>query len=174
MQHDDQKVKDYGVKLAVEMIHRLTREAKVPGVHFCTLNLEKSVQRVVEGLAWTNVDHAHKTSNQLIAVGIMFTYSVLTFTDSCFLQDISGANTPTFDRQSDLIITPHRAADTVTSNLASNHIPESVTTEAGKGELNHAATWDDFPNGRFGDFKSPAFGDLNPWGTSTISVRVLI
>lgn len=86
------------------------------------------------------------------------------------LQDISGANTPTFDRQSDMVITPHKAADTVTSNLAAGHSADGTTTEAGKGELNHAATWDDFPNGRFGDFKSPAFGELNPWGTSTISV----
>lgn len=58
------------------------------------------------------------------------------------------------------------------SNLAANHVPDGHSTEAGKGELNHAATWDDFPNGRFGDFKSPAFGELNPWGTSTISVNV--
>lgn len=36
--------------------------------------------------------------------------------------------------------------------------------EAGSGELNNAATWDDFPNGRFGDFKSPAYGDQDPYG----------
>ena len=89
------------------------------------------------------------------------------------LQDISGANTPTFDRQSDLVITPHKAADTVTSNLAVNHVTDGAIIEAGKGELNNAATWDDFPNGRFGDFKSPAFGEPNPWGTSTISVSVI-
>ena len=67
-QHDDQKVKDYGVKLAVAMIQRLTREAKVPGVHFCTLNLEKSVRRVVEGLKWTATDATLKIRNRLIAV----------------------------------------------------------------------------------------------------------
>ena len=45
-------------------------------------------------------------------------------------------------------------------------------TEVGKGELNHAATWDDFPNGRFGDFKSPAYGELNPWGTSNVTASI--
>ena len=43
--------------------------------------------------------------------------------------------------------------------------------EAGRGELNNAASWDDFPNGRFGDFKSPAFGDQTLWGGSHFSVR---
>jgi len=42
-------------------------------------------------------------------------------------------------------------------------------TEAGRGQLNNAASWDDFPNGRFGDFKSPAFGDQGPWGGPGIS-----
>lgn len=50
------------------MIRRLTKEANVPGVHLCTLNLEKSVQRVIEGLGWTSMNHTLKPSNRLIAV----------------------------------------------------------------------------------------------------------
>ena len=46
----------------------------------------------------------------------------------------------------------------------------NADAEGAKGELNSAATWDDFPNGRFGDYKSPAFGEPNPWGTSNVSV----
>ena len=37
-------------------------------------------------------------------------------------------------------------------------------SETGSGALNNAASWDDFPNGRFGDFKSPAYGDQSPYG----------
>ena len=55
------------MKLAIEMIKRLTTEAKVPGVHFCTLNLEKSVQRVLEGLGW-GAPNFFKVTNKLIAV----------------------------------------------------------------------------------------------------------
>ncbi|KAF7799591.1 hypothetical protein EIP86_010828 [Pleurotus ostreatoroseus] len=65
IRHDDQKIKDYGVNLAVEMIQRLTSEAKIPGVHLCTLNLEKSVQRVIEGLGWGG--GSVKIANKLIA-----------------------------------------------------------------------------------------------------------
>lgn len=34
------------------MVQRLISEGKVEGVHFCTLNLEKSVVRVLQGLGW--------------------------------------------------------------------------------------------------------------------------
>jgi methylenetetrahydrofolate reductase (NADPH) len=72
---------------------------------------------------------------------------------------------------SDLLITPTSAASTATSGLVS--LSHKSKTEQGKGELNDAATWDDFPNGRFGDFKSPAFGNQGPWGGSGIAVGSL-
>lgn len=51
------------------MIRRLTTEAKVPGVHFSTLNLEKSVQRVIESLGWIErLPSLLKQANKLIAV----------------------------------------------------------------------------------------------------------
>ena len=49
--NDDQAVKEYGVHLAVDMIKRL-RAAGVNGFHFCTLNLEKSVKRILYELQW--------------------------------------------------------------------------------------------------------------------------
>ena len=49
------------------MIKRLVSEAKIPGVHLCTLNLEKSVQRVLENLGW-GVPNYNKVTNKLIAV----------------------------------------------------------------------------------------------------------
>lgn len=48
------------------MIERLAKEGKVPGVHFCTMNLEKSVQRVTEGLGWAGA--SSRVANKLIAV----------------------------------------------------------------------------------------------------------
>lgn len=55
--------------LAAEMIQRLTTEGDIQGVHFCTLNLEKSVQRILELLKWTGV--AAPVHNKLIAVGLL-------------------------------------------------------------------------------------------------------
>jgi methylenetetrahydrofolate reductase (NADPH) len=67
-QYDDQRVKDYGISLAVNMIRRLVDEGGLSGFHFCTLNLEKSVQSILETLGWTP-SHA-KIHNKLIAVSL--------------------------------------------------------------------------------------------------------
>ena len=68
-QHDDQKVKDYGIKLSVEMIRRLAEEGGMRGFHFCTLNLEKSVRCILEILGWTP-GHAEPHA-RLIAVSVL-------------------------------------------------------------------------------------------------------
>lgn len=65
LQHDDQKVKEYGVRLAVDMIQQL-QAGGIQGVHFCTLNLEKSVTRVLETLGLAG--NASQATNKLIAV----------------------------------------------------------------------------------------------------------
>jgi len=146
--HDDQLVKDYGVRLAADMIRRLTTEGGIPGVHFCTLNLEKSVSRVLQLLRWTGITTA--AHNKLIA-------------------ETPGAPSVN-ENVPDLMVTPSTATTTATLGLA--NLP-STDTEAGRGELNNATTWDEFPNGRFGDSKSPAFGNQDPWGNATILVLYL-
>ncbi|KAM5532333.1 hypothetical protein V8D89_014012 [Ganoderma adspersum] len=137
IRHDDSKVKDYGVKLAVNMIRQL-QAAGVHGVHFCTLNLEKSVTRVLETLGVAG-DVPHP-ANMLIA-------------DTADLPERT--------------LTPHAAADRATKELAAS-VPEP---DASKGEVNSAADWDDFPNGRFGDFKSPAYGETDRWGSSALQSK---
>ena len=68
IKHDDQKVKDYGISLAVEIIQRLVNEGGLQGFHFCTLNLEKSVQMILEKLGWSSPSSS--THNKLIAVSV--------------------------------------------------------------------------------------------------------
>jgi len=63
-------------------------------------------------------------------------------------------------------ISPSGATNSATLGLSTISLTEG---EGGRGELNNAASWDDFPNGRFGDFKSPAFGNQDPWGGSGLS-----
>ncbi|TFK30211.1 methylenetetrahydrofolate reduct [Coprinopsis marcescibilis] len=143
IKNDDQLVKDYGVQYAAEMIKRLRIEGGIQGFHFCTLNLEKSVKRVLEHLEWTPVITTGR-QNKLIA-------------------DLPESLAQPADL--DLLITPSSATNSATLGLGT--IP--ALAEAGRGELNNAASWDDFPNGRFGDFKSPAYGNQDPWGGLGIS-----
>lgn len=117
IKHDDKLVKDYGVELAVKMVRRLTTEGDIRGLHFCTLNLEKSVQRVLETLQWTGV--VPPTHNKLI-----------------------GGETD----EEGLTVTPSAASKDAKVGLAT--LPKTEK-EVGSGELNNAASWDDFPNGRF-------------------------
>ncbi|TFK76250.1 methylenetetrahydrofolate reduct [Pluteus cervinus] len=140
--HDDQLIKNYGVSLAVEMISRMVGEGAVSGVHFCTLNLEKSVSRILENLGWTGI--FAQLHNKLIAGPREF-----------------RLQPPPNHTVSEFLVTPATATNNATYGLV--NIP-SNEYEAGKGELNNAASWDDFPNGRFGDFKSPAYGDQAPYG----------
>ena len=65
--------------------------------------------------------------------------------------------------ETDLIISAHKASDTAAHNLTD--IAGKVSG-IGKGETTSASTWDEFPNGRFGDSKSPAYGVQDPWGGS--------
>lgn len=58
-QGDDQKVKEYGVNLAVKMIQRLHEEAGICNFHISTLNLERSTRLILEAL------HLHKEVNWL-------------------------------------------------------------------------------------------------------------
>ena len=64
----------------------------------------------------------------------------------------------------ELTIKPADAAHDAADKLAAHTLPE--IPEPGKGEVNNASSWDEFPNGRFGDSKSPAFGlHSDPWNS---------
>ncbi|CAO1625252.1 unnamed protein product [Sympodiomycopsis kandeliae] len=127
---DDAAVKEYGVQLSIQIIARLYLEAGIRGFHLCTLNLEKSVQRVLEGLGWVSSTGAQAANAD---------YRLLT---TQALHRAQGkASSPSS------IPTPF-------SNLPSHAGPESLTA------------WDEFPNGRYGDSRSPAFGEIDGYGVS--------
>ncbi|KAG9091222.1 hypothetical protein FS749_016709 [Ceratobasidium sp. UAMH 11750] len=149
IKHDDQLVKEYGVTLAVSMIQTILSGGDVKGVHFCTLNLEKSVRRILDELGWTHVP-THPT-NQIIIDATESPHVLPPPPDS--------AHPITFT------ISPAEATQHATSTLAETRTGISrATAEA----LERG--WDDFPNGRFGDAKSPAFGNVDPWDGGGLGV----
>lgn len=125
IQTDDTLVKDFGVDFAQETIRRLrAAEPSITGFNLCTLNLEKSVRRILDGLDW--VPRAASM------------YSSSTTGDTPQKGPLP------------------KAAEAPPAASSSNLGPR----------LDAPATWDDFPNGRFGDARSPAYGDLDGWGVS--------
>ncbi|KAI7849817.1 methylenetetrahydrofolate reductase-domain-containing protein [Circinella umbellata] len=104
---DDQKVKDYGVDLAVDMIQQIQKsDLGISGIHISTLNLERSAKLILEKL---NVAPKQAPVNDLKKV-------------------------------------------------------PWVTIR----DPSHIENWDEFPNGRYGDARSPAFGENTYLGTQPL------
>merc|ERR1719487_1369443 len=109
---DDQKVKDFGVQLAIRSCQELVARG-TPGLHFYTLNLETSVMRIIKGLG--------------------------------LIDELETRELPW--KQS---AEKKRRGEDVRPIFWANR-PQSY--------FRRTATWDEFPNGRFGNAASPAFGD---------------
>ena len=153
-------MKDYGVKLAIDMIKKLATGG-VRGVNFCTLNLEKSVHLILEGLRWT-VHHDDHHVNKLINASTP--HSPKRTRSQKLTSSPQMADHEPSSSETDLTISAHKVSGTVAQNLTDQPVKMSGI---GRGEATSASTWDEFPNGRFGDFKSPAYGVQDPWGGPT-------
>jgi methylenetetrahydrofolate reductase (NADPH) len=117
---DDQAVKDYGIQMMIDMCEKL-RAGGVDGLHFYTMNLERSTRMILEGLGLA----------------------------------------PEPDQIKKLPWNP---------SLATNRKNESVRPifwrNRPKSYITRTQNWDEFPNGRWGDSRSPAFGDLDGYGVN--------
>ncbi len=113
---DDSAVKAYGIELATKMCRRLLEEG-VPGLHFYTLNLERSSIAILENLG--------------------------------FVTPRKAGSLPW--KQSQII---RRKNEDVRPIFWANR-PRSY--------LDRTSNWDEFPNGRWGNSASPAFGDLSDY-----------
>jgi len=125
---DDERVKAYGIELGISMCKRLL-SGGAPGLHFYTLNLEKSVVHILEGL------------NFVVCAKNTVRRTSLPWEK---VEDANSmeANSYTISRRKDEQVRPIFWANRPKSYLL------------------RTATWDEFPNGRWGDARSPAFGDL--------------
>ncbi|KAF1330216.1 Methylenetetrahydrofolate reductase, partial [Globisporangium splendens] len=112
---NDEAVKDYGVELGIEMCKQLMA-AGAPGLHFYTLNLERSVRRILDGLSITSSNASRRE--------LPWRPSTLSKRSSETVRPIYWSNRP-------------------------------------KSYIQRTALWDEYPNGRWGNSESPAFGDLS-------------
>lgn len=189
---DDEKVKMVGVDILSELVEQIREiKSRTPGprgFHFYTLNLEKSISFILERTklipdvsedeeAVLEEAVAAAAAPQLPIPRISVNGNVPPRRGS-----LSGSHPRTARRQSSVGSDPHNR---VIVGRAASHpeweatsveagIPaESVNTRAntlaiseGEGALGREATWDDFPNGRFGDARSPAYGEIDGYGVS--------
>jgi len=111
--NDDDKIKEYGIKNCTDICKKLL-ERGVKGIHFYTMNLEKSTGEVLKNLGWKMPSKTRE-----------FPWKKYT--------------------------NPRRIEENVRPIFWKHN---------SKSYLSKTFHWDDYPNGIWGDSKSPAFGNV--------------
>ena len=162
---DDEEVKKIGIGIVSEIVQEVKRfpnPTPFPrGFHFFTLNLEKTVGFILE------------TCDLIPSI-----------TPTMYTPESSNPTTPFTEshafKHMHTIPTDH--ADDLSSTHQHKHNLESppspltppvdrstdLSTSHGLGSQGREATWDDYPNGRFGDSRSPAFGEIDGYSYSSL------
>ncbi|KAF2728390.1 methylenetetrahydrofolate reductase-like protein [Polyplosphaeria fusca] len=170
---DDELVKQVGVGILSEIVEHLKKRPSPcrRGFHFYTLNLEKAVAHIVENTHLIPSILIDEEDEVAIDLG----------TPSS-LSPPNGASTRRRRRLSSVNSGPHNRVVVSRPSRTSHASFEALEDEAGilkgpvntrantlaisegEGSLGREATWDDFPNGRWGDARSPAFGEIDGYG----------
>lgn len=200
---DDEAVKRVGVDILSEIVDgmkAIPSPGGARGLHFYTLNLEKSVAFILERCNLIPPS-TESSSDDESESAILFSPFA---TEGGPNPLITNGNTNTITngthhpasisrrRASSLNSQPHNRIivdkpapkPSTTSSGGSTTSHEALADHAGipaasnssrsttllisegLGSLGREATWDDFPNGRWGDARSPAFGEIDGYGTS--------
>ncbi|KAG2415855.1 hypothetical protein HFD88_007047 [Aspergillus terreus] len=184
VRHDDDAVKRIGVDILKDLVDGM-RDIPCPGLrgfHFYTLNLEKTVSFILERCDLIPPYTEAGDDDALVDGGS------LSALDSSSYVAPNGIPIRTLARRrSSINSLPHNRVivDREVSNESSKDSisheapatsagvpampPDRTTTlqiSEGLGALGREATWDDFPNGRWGDARSPAFGEIDGYGPS--------
>jgi methylenetetrahydrofolate reductase (NADPH) len=176
---DDEAVKRVGVEILSEMVENMkSRKGDRPqGFHFYTLNLEKVVAQILER---TGLIPPEESKNEdAVADDDDFVMVDKDIKQKQHRRKSSMANSQPRNR---VVVTRTRASSTSsTRTSAAYEVPDdeagvpkdkinsranTLAISEGDGALGREATWDDFPNGRWGDARSPAYGEIAGYGVS--------
>ncbi|KAL3230137.1 Methylenetetrahydrofolate reductase 1 [Nakaseomyces bracarensis] len=172
IQNDDGIVKTIGVEILIDIIEEIHSKTngRVKCFHFYTLNLEKAVAQIVS---------QSTTLSKILEDSDNEDDEVFEQEDDdgdIVLADSHEENPTKFKRR--------RQSSTVSADIMHNRAIISrgktdrsesaefpskklvVSISSGSGILGRDATWDEFPNGRFGDSRSPAYGEIDGYGPS--------
>ncbi|RAL09136.1 methylenetetrahydrofolate reductase (NAD(P)H) MET12 [Aspergillus homomorphus CBS 101889] len=176
IKHDDDAVKRAGVDILCDLVDGM-RNIPTPGLrgfHFYTLNLEKTVSFLLERCdligPYTEYDEPIEDSAAYLAAPLDTPARALASRRS----SISSIphNRVIVDKIQPSDVSSRESVSHEASALSAGlpaMPPDRSTTlqiSEGLGALGREATWDDFPNGRWGDARSPAFGEIDGYGPS--------
>lgn len=183
VKRDDEMVKKVGVDIVSEIVETVKEiKSRTPGprgFHFYTLNLEKAVAFILERTKL--IPASSPSSGDESAIVEMDESIAALKIGSSNTNGVSPTGKRSGRRQSSVGSDPHNRiiVDSTSrpdfeASAAEAGIPkEPVNTRAntlaiseGEGSLGREATWDDYPNGRWGDARSPAYGEIDGYGVS--------
>jgi methylenetetrahydrofolate reductase (NADPH) len=166
---DDEEVKRVGVDIISEIVEGL-RDTDITGrrgYHFYTLNLEKAVSQIVERCNLiSDLDIPEHPQSAVFAEpspSISSTDSLQPDMRSFERRRLSSVNAGprnrvVVEKVSAAWNADYEALETEAGVPTDDQLESRKTALAiseGEGSLGREATWDDFPNGRFGDARSP-------------------
>ncbi|GAM83945.1 hypothetical protein ANO11243_019350 [Dothideomycetidae sp. 11243] len=175
---DDEAVKRVGVDVISEMVQHIKsrRQSRPRGFHFYTLNLEKSVAQILERCEliapptppMVTIDESAVDDDE--GDGYLLVNSSKTQGRSRRVSQEAN-NRVIRDRSRAMSSSSalFEASEDEVSGPPDSKQPSRLTVLAiseGEGSLGREATWDDFPNGRWGDARSPAYGEIDGYGVS--------
>lgn len=186
---DDEAVKRVGVDILSEMVETMKRELPSvgpKGFHFYTLNLEKAVAQITERC---NLIPPMETPAITVNAGSAIVDDVEAdgFTlvngseDKEKQKQRRQSSTTNAQPKNRVVVDKERTSSVASTGSASYEAPDdeagvpgakprsrahTLAISEGEGTLGREATWDDFPNGRWGDARSPAYGEIDGYGVS--------
>lgn len=148
-EHDDDAVKAVGVDIISQIISKVDSgcDNRIRGYHFYCLNLEKAVASIIDQLP--------------VLRPIMDEPPHANFDEAIALDD--DVDDEAMRKQT---ASRRKSVTDVPVGRLVNDKRQMREISAGKGALGKDAIWDDFPNGRFGDSDSPAYGEIDGYGPS--------
>lgn len=178
---DDERVKQVGVDIISEMVEHI-KEIKgrtgggPKGFHFYTLNLEKAVSFIVERTGLIPANTPEDEEQLLAAVRQNPLPGIRLLRINGSIPDDRRRKSSIGSDPRDRVIIQGRSTSypdwEATAQEASipaepiNSRANTLAISEGEGVLGREATWDDFPNGRWGDARSPAYGQIDGYGVS--------
>ncbi|KAI1197296.1 methylenetetrahydrofolate reductase 2 [Nemania serpens] len=178
---DDEKVKNVGVDIVCEIIDRVKEtKSRTPGpkgFHFYTLNLEKAVSFIVERthlISSTPEEEAVVDDGPLPNIPGLTINGTSPSEHSYQVLGLSRRLSTVGSEPRNRVIVSERTlsipefeasqAEAGVKAGAINTRANTLAISEGEGVLGREATWDDYPNGRWGDARSPAYGEIDGYG----------
>ncbi|CCE62340.1 hypothetical protein TPHA_0C01840 [Tetrapisispora phaffii CBS 4417] len=166
IQYDDNAVKSIGVKIIIDIIEEIYQKTngRIKNFHFYTLNLEKATAHIVADCPL--LSHILDDEHDNIAMSLQSDVVISVDDNESEVHNESSFHQKRRRHSSNTEMSRPQVIDKNITNVVAS-LPSRkvlISISQGSGTLGRDATWDEFPNGRFGDSRSPAYGEIDGYG----------